>query len=89
MRSVCINRAGRTRVARRTCEFYSIIFGQTGTARVIVRGGDGVDLFDLPSSKDGSFVMGANAPDGLEIEMYGYPVPNITINWREPDRKIV
>jgi hypothetical protein len=91
MRSATIDRLGLTRLARRDCEFYSVQIVNSGAwirARVLT--GAGRPLWFQPSTFTGSFVLMAGAEEGLLLEMGGRDRgATITVNWREPDSRIM
>lgn len=89
MRALQVRGNGLFRLARRSCELYSVQIvssGSWGRARVI--DGNGRTLWFQPSTFTGSFWLSAGAENGLIAELSGDEV-NLTINWREPDQRIV
>lgn len=94
MRSVPIERLGLTRVCRRVCELYSVQVTANGSfVRARVLTGSGRPLWYQPSTFTGSFVlMGGVGEDepGLILEMAGRDRgATISLNWREPDTRMV
>ena len=86
MRSVTLDDTGVHRLARRTCELYSVeITG--GWGRLRFSNGLGRPLWYQPSIFTGSFVIGCEAEEGLVVEIQGGP-PSVQINWRECDRQL-
>lgn len=86
-----ISDLGRVRLARRDCELYSVQIVSAGAwirAQLLTAGGR--PLWFQPSTFTGSFVLMAGAEGGLIIEMGGRDRgAMITINWREPDTRIM
>lgn len=90
MRSLAFRRSGRTRVARRDSEFYSISITCQGSASYLrVTDNFGVQLFFQPSAFTGSFVLAGAAPGGIIVDMDGAGIATVTINWRERDMSVV
>lgn len=94
MRSMPIDRLGLTRVCRRPCELYSVQITASGPfVRARVLTGSGRPLWFQPSTFTGSFVLMAGVGEdepGLILEMGGYDRgATITLNWREPDNRMV
>lgn len=90
-RSRSLHAIGLFRLARRSAELYSVQIISAGAwARIKVRDGTGRELFHQPSSFTGSFWLGGGAEDGIVVEVHARDSgPNLTINWREPDRERV
>lgn len=91
MRSATIDALGLVRVARRSCELYSVQILSAGAwVRARVLTGSGRPLWFQPSTFTGSFVLMAGAEDGLVLEMGGIDRgATIMLNWREPDARIM
>jgi len=91
MRTAKVDQVGRFRLARRSCELYSVQIVSGGAwARCRVTNGLGRALWEQPSSFTGSFWLSAGAIGGLIVEVSAIDRgANLTINWREPDGKIV
>lgn len=94
MRSLVIDRLGFTRVCRRPCELYSVQIIRAGAwVRARVLTGSGRALWFQPSTFTGSFVLNAGVGEdepGLILEMGGRDsAAHITLNWREPDQRII
>lgn len=87
MRSITIDDVGVFRVARRSCELYSVEI-TAGWGRLRLSNGLGRSLWYQPSIFTGSFVIGCEAEEGLIIEIQGGP-PTVNVNWRESDREVV
>ena len=93
MRCARVARPGLFRLARRDCELYSVQIVGGGTfTRVKMLSGSFRDLWEQPSSFTGSFGLSAASENGLFCEIHALDEassPNLTINWRERDRKTV
>lgn len=91
MRSIKIDEPGLWRLARRSCELYSVQIISSGSwGRARVMNGHGRKLWEQPSTFTGSFWLGGGAEGGLIVELSSQDVAaNLTINFREPDREIV
>jgi hypothetical protein len=91
MRAYRIDEAGLFRLARRSCELYSVQIVSAGAwARCRVLNGLGRVLWYQPSSFTGSFWLGAGAEDGLLVEIGSQDrAPCLSINWRESDTEMV
>lgn len=90
MRAYSLEASGLWRLARRTCELYSVQILCAGAwGRIKVFNGQGRGLWHQPSTFTGSFWLSAEARDGLIVEMSSDEAPNITINWREPDMQVI
>jgi hypothetical protein len=90
MRAIAFKRAGRTRLARRDAEFYSIEITCQGSASYLkVTDGRNAPLFFQPSAFTGSFVLACHAPGGLIVDMDGGTPATVTINWREETADVV
>ena len=91
MRALKLERVGIFRLARRSCELYSVQIVSSGAwGRWRVFDGRDNELIMQPSTFTGSFWLGAGAWDGLLVQNYGYDrAPNLTINWREADQDMV
>ena len=93
MRSARVSRPGVFRLARRDCELYSVQIVGGGTfTRVRMMAGSWRPIWEQPSSFTGSFWLSAGCEDGLLCEIHALDEvssPNLTINWRERDRKTV
>lgn len=92
MRCARIHRPGSFRLARRDAELYSVQIVGGGTfTRIRLLTGAGREIFEQPSSFTGSFWLSAGCEDGLVCEIHARDEassPNLTINWREPDRRM-
>ena len=90
MRSVKVDRAGLWRLARTSCELYSVQIVSSGSwGRARVMDGRGRALWCQPSTFTGSFVLGASAIDGLIVELASMDMAaNLTINFRVPSREL-
>lgn len=99
LRAHVIAGTGSFRLARRSCELHSVKITVPGACgRVRVTDGHGRDLFYMPSSFPGSFMIEGGCEDGLIVHARpasgsGIDAPSaslvIAVNWREPDREIV
>jgi hypothetical protein len=91
MRSAFIDDLGLVRLARRSCELYSVQILSAGAwVRARVLTGTGRPLWFQPSTFTGSFVLMAGAEDGLILEMGGRDRgATIVVNYREPDARII
>ena len=91
MRSMKVDRVGRYRVARRSCELYSVeILSGGAWGRWRVTDGHDRELIMQPSTVTGSFWLSAGALDGLIVEVASLDRgANLNVNWREPDTTIV
>jgi len=90
MRAQIVDKVGLFRLARRSCELYSVQIASAGAwARMKVMNGRGRVLWLQPSSFTGSFWLGAGAEDGLLVEIGGDSAPQLSINYREPDARFV
>jgi hypothetical protein len=91
MRAQIVDRVGLFRLARRSCELYSVQIASAGAwARMKVMNGSGRVLWFQPSSFTGSFWLGAGAEDGLLVEIGSADrAPQLAINYREPDSQFV
>lgn len=86
MRSVTLDEVGIHRLARRSCELYSVEI-TAGWGRLRVSNGCGRALWYQPSMFTGSFVLGCAAEEGLIVEIQG-GAPTVQVNWRELDRSL-
>lgn len=93
MRCARVARPGRFRLARRACELYSVQIVGGGTfTRVRASTGSGRHVWEMPSSFTGSFWLSGGLEDGLIVEIHAtdeVSCPNLTVNWREQDRRVV
>ena len=91
MRSHRVDDLGLFRLARRSCELYSVEIVSAGAwARVRVMNGLKRVLWYQPSCFTGSFWLSACADEGLIVEIGSQDrAPNLTINWREKDQEMV
>lgn len=91
MRSLKVDRVGRWRLARRSCELYSVQIVSSGAwGRIRVADGHDRELWEQPSTFTGSFWLSAGALDGLIVEVSSLDRgANLTINWREADGEII
>ena len=91
MRAARVDEKGLFRLARRSCELYSVQIVSAGAwARLRVMDGLRRVLWYQPSCFTGSFWLGAGAIDGLIVEIGSQDrAPNLTINWREPNAELV
>lgn len=93
MRCARVSRPGLFRLARRDCELYSVQIVGGGTfTRVKMVAGSGREIWEMPSSFTGSFWLSAGCEEGLMCEVHArdeVSCPNLTINWRETDRRTV
>jgi hypothetical protein len=91
MRSLKVDRVGKWRLARRSCELYSVQIVSGGAwGRIRVTDGLDRELFEQPSCFTGSFWLSAGALDGLVVEVASIDHgANLTINWREENGDIV
>ena len=93
MRSIQVVRNGLFRLSRRDSEVYSVQIVSSGTwARARVMNASMRQLWHQPSTFTGSFWMGGAAEGGIIVEISSsreQEAANLTINWRERDRKIV
>jgi hypothetical protein len=88
MRSKQVQGRGFFRLARRDCEFYSIMILCNAWGRARVMDGNGRALWYQPSLFAGSFVLCAGAMGGLIIESTGENA-NFALNWRESNQEII
>ena len=91
MRTAKVDRVGRFRLSRRSCELYSVEILSGGSwGRWRVTNGHDRELIMQPSTFTGSFWLSAAAADGLIAEVASIDHgANLTVNWREPDGEIV
>lgn len=91
MRAAIVDRVGVFRLARRSCELYSVQIASAGAwARMRVLNGRGRVLWYQPSAFTGSFWLGAGAEDGLVVEIGAMDrAPQLIVNFREPDAAFV
>lgn len=91
MRACRLTSAGLFRIARRSCELYSVQIVSAGAwGRFVCMDGRGESKFMQPSTFTGSFWLGASCEDGLLVDVdCRDAATNLTINWREPDMRIV
>lgn len=91
MRSIRLNRPGLWRLARRSCEAYSVMIVSAGAwGRFRVTDGAGRPVFMQPSTFTGSFWLGGGCEGGLLVEIDARDsATNLTVNWREPDARII
>ena len=91
MRAQIVDKIGLFRLARRSCELYSVQIASAGAwARVNVMNGLGRVIFPMPSPFTGSFWLSGGAEDGLLVEVGGLDRgPMLIINYREPDSELV
>jgi hypothetical protein len=91
MRAHKIDRPGLWRLARRSCELYSVMIVSAGAwGRFVFMDGLLRPLFMQPSTFSGSFWLGAGAIDGLLVHVDSRDAStNLTCNWREADREMV
>lgn len=90
MRAVSFRRSGRTRLARRDAELYSVeILCQGSASYLRVTDARGVLLFFQPSAFTGSFVIAGHSPGGLIVDMEGGTPATITVNWREQSMDVI
>lgn len=93
MRCARVSRPGLFRLSRRSCELYSVQIVGSGTfTRIKMMTGTMRDLWEQISTFTGSFWLSAASEEGLFCEIHALnevSSPNLTINWREPDRQIV
>lgn len=91
MRAICIMKSGVWRISRRASELYSVQIVSSGAwGRARVMDGDGRVLWFQPSTFTGSFWLTAGAYHGLVVELDAAEVaPNLTLNWREQDIRMV
>ena len=91
MRALKVDRVGRFRLARRTCELYSVqILSGGAWGRIRLTDGHDRELWEQPSTFTGSFWLSAGALGGLIVEVASIDRgANLTVNWREPDGEIV
>ncbi len=91
MRSYRIIRAGAFRLARRSCELYSVQIVAAGAwGRVQLEDATGELKFLQPSMFTGSFWLSGGAIGGLIARVDARDAaPNLAINWREPDQAMV
>ena len=91
MRSLKVDKTGIFRLARRSCELVSVMIVSAGAwGRFVVTDGDRRPLIMQPSTFTGSFMLFAGAEGGLIVHLDSQDfAANLTINWREPDRKLV
>lgn len=86
-------RPGMFRLARRSCELYSVQIVGGGTwTRIRCLTGAMREVWEQPSAFTGSFWLSAACEDGLIVEVSAMDepsCPNLTINWREPTREVV
>lgn len=85
------HKPGLYRLARRGCELYSVQILSGGSwGRIKVMDGHERELWAQPSTFTGSFWLGAWADGGLLVEVSSRDyAPNLTINWREQDQRLV
>jgi hypothetical protein len=91
MRSIKIDKSGRWRVARRSCELVSVMIASAGAwGRFEITDGTGRTLFMQPSTFTGSFMLLAGAEEGLiaHVDSMDYSA-GLTLDWREEDEAIV
>lgn len=93
MRAHRVWKPGRYRLARRSCELYSVQIVSSGAwGRFRLWDGRGNKILEQPSTFTGSFFLSAGCFDGLLCEVSCFAPSdstNLTINWREPDLKLV
>ena len=89
-RSIQVWEPGKFRLARRDAELYSVQIvssGSWGRARVL--DGRGRTIWYQPSTFTGSFALGAGCQEGIIVELMGESGLSFTINFREPDDRLV
>lgn len=92
IRTVTLARNGIFRLARRDAELYSVMVAAAGAwGRAKVMNGRGEPKWMQPSTFTGSFVLNGGCEEGLLVELYGSgnTAPNLTVQWREPDARVV
>ncbi len=93
MRCARVARPGAFRLARRSCELYSVQIVGGGTwTRIRLLSGSLRPLWEQPSSFTGSFWLSCGSEHGLIVQLSAkdeVSCPNLTINWRESDRRVV
>jgi hypothetical protein len=91
MRAHRIEAPGLWRLARRSCELYSVQIASAGAwGRARVYDATGAGKWYQPSTFTGSFWLGAGCIDGLLVELDARDTaPALVINWREPTRDLV
>jgi hypothetical protein len=91
MRSIRLNSGGLFRLARRSCELYSVMIVSAGAwGRFVLMDAAGRALFMQPSTFTGSFVLNGGADGGLLCEIDCRDAATfLTVNWREPDARMV
>lgn len=93
MRSATLEKPGLFRLARRECELYCVQIASAGAwGRAVVMDGDGRELWGMPSTFTGSFVIGGGAEHGLLVHLHCLKPSdalNFTVAWRELDKAIV
>jgi hypothetical protein len=91
MRSIRLSRSGLWRLARRTCELYSVMIVSAGSwGRFQCSDAAGNSKFIQPSTFTGSFWLGGCCEGGLIVELDARDcATNLTVNWREPDARMV
>ena len=88
MRCALLDQAGVFRLARRTCELYSVEIMNPGAwPRYIIRESGGRIAWYEPSAFTGSFTHGGGMSD-LVVEIHAASTPLACINWRETDREV-
>lgn len=93
MRARRLATPGVFRLARRWAELYSVQIVGSGTwSRIRCYDGTGVRKFEQISAFTGSFWLSAACEKGLIVEVharYAADCPNLMINWREQNAKLV
>jgi hypothetical protein len=93
MRAYRIWKPGLYRLSRRSCELYSVQIVSSGAwGRFRVWDGRGNKIIEQPSTFTGSFWVNGGCFDGLVCEMHCFSPgdsSNLTLNWREPDTKLL
>jgi hypothetical protein len=90
MRMAVLDRPGRYRLARRSCEVYSIQIVSAGDwGKAWARTGTGRPVWHQPSTFTGSFWLSGGCEDGLIMELFALNTIIFEVNWREPDRRLI
>ena len=90
MRATMIEGTGLFRLARRDAELYSVLVVSCGAwGRIDITDGTGRRIWMQPSTFTGSFVLGAFAWGGLVVNVATSCAPQLQVNWREQDARLV
>ncbi len=91
MRTVCLSKHGKWRLARRHCRLQSVMICSAGAwAALVSYTGIGRQIWMMPSTFTGSFYLGAHCERGFIMELHSLTTaPEISVSWQEADREIV